>query len=618
LVVALGVSGCTRDPRPIAADSSPTVASSSDLELTTPAEVWAFAGEPVAVPLSQNLLRPGQTEVVVQTGTRGSRALPIWRITRPSSSLSPLQVSAWFGPTRPFVEQRAIAREQESKNEAGVAWVVLAHDDSDVLSIDGRRTRIRTLNLSTSGLPALPASSPPTLSSPDESLKRALLPVLASPFAAWRARLALGVSLVPDDLRTGGVDAGPIAAIDRTESLLWHEAISRLQMADPAISARVVQRLAGIVEFEGYARTALWPQDASSLAQLRADLLASDLGAEERVLRARTWLQAQPIAAAWVVDDAGLRDATTGALICSVMVANLSDSPASVSAVVEGAGITAAGPDLFALQPRSAAILRAAGLSGDSGRERTVVVRVGGGAAGSRGVEWTKRLKVVCSSMPAQPPGFSVGPLVMDANSTQLLAATEQSARGVPGSPDGVELPPASRATIGMLLAEPSDVDGAGGGQKTAARWTLFVECMISGVEAMAVDTDRLRIFLGASGDGRGGSTGNRSGAGVREIIVAAPRVADDGTSNETSTPSGVRAVRKSDRWVCWIPIPTEAIERDGRLRIGLHRELTAGLVIERAAWPRPMFPWQQEPGRLCVELNAWNARPAEAGKSGR
>jgi len=52
------------------------------------------------------------------------------------------------------------------------------------------------------------------------------------------------------------------------------------------------------------------------------------------------------------------------------------------------------------------------------------------------------------------------------------------------------------------------------------------------------------------------------------------------------------------------LPLPPDAIEPGGRLRVGLTRTDATG---RRTAWPRRLLPWDSEPGRLAVDLNAWD-----------
>jgi hypothetical protein len=53
--------------------------------------------------------------------------------------------------------------------------------------------------------------------------------------------------------------------------------------------------------------------------------------------------------------------------------------------------------------------------------------------------------------------------------------------------------------------------------------------------------------------------------------------------------------------------IPAVAIRPDGTVLVGLTREMerAAGERL-RAAWPVPLLPWEEAPGRAAVDLTEW------------
>jgi len=74
----------------------------------------------------------------------------------------------------------------------------------------------------------------------------------------------------------------------------------------------------------------------------------------------------------------------------------------------------------------------------------------------------------------------------------------------------------------------------------------------------------------------------------------------------------GVRVVTKDGSagrpaaWSAWVPIPASV--QAGRLvRVGMQRVDARGV---RSAWPRPMMPWQIEPGRVALDLGQWLGLP--------
>jgi hypothetical protein len=70
--------------------------------------------------------------------------------------------------------------------------------------------------------------------------------------------------------------------------------------------------------------------------------------------------------------------------------------------------------------------------------------------------------------------------------------------------------------------------------------------------------------------------------------------------------PPGAIAARvaiEPKRLSCWIPLPAQAIEPSGVLRLGVERLDERGV---RSAWPRAMMPWEAEPGRAAIDTRAW------------
>ena len=60
----------------------------------------------------------------------------------------------------------------------------------------------------------------------------------------------------------------------------------------------------------------------------------------------------------------------------------------------------------------------------------------------------------------------------------------------------------------------------------------------------------------------------------------------------------GGRVSRSESGWAFVIDLPD--VER---LQIGIEHRSATG---HRTAWPRAMFPWQPEPGRIGLDLTKW------------
>jgi len=121
-------------------------------------------------------------------------------------------------------------------------------------------------------------------------------------------------------------------------------------------------------------------------------------------------------------------------------------------------------------------------------------------------------------------------------------------------------------------------------------KWWLYIECRTPPTPAGGLAPDEsVRIWLGPTGRPR--------------AVIRASR---DGSVRDEATGSAVAdttVVRKPDRWVCQLPVPDACLEADGTLRIAFERTDSRGV---RRAWPRPMLPWQTEPGRAAVDTAAW------------
>ena len=65
---------------------------------------------------------------------------------------------------------------------------------------------------------------------------------------------------------------------------------------------------------------------------------------------------------------------------------------------------------------------------------------------------------------------------------------------------------------------------------------------------------------------------------------------------------------RQGGKWVANVPIPARCVEKDGTLRIAIERTDSRG---RRTSWPRPMLPWDSEPGRVALDTKAWGGASA-------
>ncbi len=414
-------------------------------------------------------------------------------------------------------------------------------------------------------------------------LQAALALTPGQPWSLWRARLAAPGR---EFERAAAAPDSVASRLASQHAEVWGVALQRLARADDATARHLARRLGGAVDFgRGVVAPVwlAWPGAAvadDGFGLLLSDLLADDLSDSERAVRARSWLESLPSGAAWVLDDAGLRDGTLKRNVSTLALANLNDAPAAASVSVDG---VAAPLEMLTIPPLSVAEARVVARWPDAapvdGPARTLVVRIGA---------WHGRVSVVADDMPARPPGVPIGPLRFDVNMPALVAVATTGGvlTGQTPQPDAL--------TAGMLLRRS---DGAKP-QSGDSGWTLYFECMAPPTDASAPGdgaTDTLTIAFGPTDTPTAVWTVPRSGEA---------RLQQSGSPVQLS----VTRSEQPDRWVVWVPVPASAIEPGSRLRFGVMRErpLPDGL-IERTAWPRPILPWIDRPARLGVDLTAWD-----------
>ncbi|MFN0133632.1 MAG: hypothetical protein ACKVW3_14030 [Phycisphaerales bacterium] len=411
-------------------------------------------------------------------------------------------------------------------------------------------------------------------------LLRLAQPERTSPTRRWRYRLLTrglqprpAAALVPGEQQPAESDEFAdrvIEAVARQIESRWQVALAWLWIADADLAQRVKQRLVGAVRFGERVVAPAWPIDQPLLDALLADLLDPRLRAAERRERAAAWLAGLPAATAWVIDDAGLRDEATPMGVGQCGVANLGDRAALAWVAVHGA---TASPDLTSVPSGGAATVSVVVPRSDERGERGAAE----GGATERGPlrvvahvgAWSSPLSVAVRPIAAAPPGVRVGPLVPDWNMRSWLA-------GVPVVEAGADW-----AGVGLLQKSP---DGS---------WSLFLE------------------FHGAA---RPEPEGVRVWLGPWERPTTVFRVSSTGLASDEmgkASGEGVEVVRSADRWTIRLAVPSSAIDADGVLRIAVDRTDGRGV---RSAWPRPMMPWQSEPGRAAIDLSTWVGLPSVGG----
>ncbi len=426
------------------------------------------------------------------------------------------------------------------------------------LLVAGRRVPINWVT------PA-PADSPDELWVPTLTRAAAVSPSFSAmewpesttPLGRWRHRL------LTDGLRPALIDSPTMKRFEDPvveawalqNETRWMAALERLASENPELAGRLRQRLTGVMEFADGVVAPAWPTDHASMDRLLADLLDPALDAPRRASRAEAWIEDQPTATCWVIDDAGVVEAALARPLVTVGVANLSARATLAWTTTD----EAAPAQPIPLAPSMSRMVRAMA-PGEAG-----VMQIHVGA-------WSRELPVATRPIPVEPPGLAIGTFLPDFTMADFL----ERAR-----------PPAARetwATAALLDA------------RTISRgntFELYVECRVpEGTDPGAHDV--VRLYLGPTPAPRS----------ILKIDAAGTMSEEARRTDLVPTPPPPRVQRDRDRWSFRVQIPREAIEPDGTLRLGLTRNDPLG---KRQAWPRPMLPWQNDPGRVMLNTKAWS-----------
>lgn len=489
----------------------------------------------------------------------------------------------WIGPVPRWSALSASDAFRMSRIPAG-AWYASVPLPIDAVGqglwFDGVRYELNWLPdperaaLEAEGRP-LWASPIPDAARGSAELARAMESIAGDPFQRWRTRLVRdGIAPAGERERTGP-EGSPIEQVradvtaDEAERFLeslavshearWQLILGRLALIDEEVAARMRRRLAGVALIGGR-WVPCWSPDSLGLRRLQRDLLSPFVDDQTRALRALAWLDAQPKSVIWVIDDAGEQTADRR-LEPTLGVLSL---PARLSELLVAAPGAIGGPELITAPPReSIAIVSSVAMVEKQGRTasprtNTLEVRVGRNA---------NRVKPAASIPGARPPGFEIGPLLSDWSMPAILS----------GDPRRDVWPEGTRTTAGLLRrsAPPDAPDDAAG-------WSLYLAC--AGRET----GDAVTVWAGPFGLPRG-----------------VWRVLPDGTVRTLfgPSPSLVTVVPIENGWAFDLALPASVIGPDGVLRLGVER----GWDGHRAAWPRRMLPWQDEPGRLPIDTRAWS-----------
>lgn len=608
LLAALGGCGDTAS-RPVDQRGGlPALGRSRIRSDAAPAVVLARRGEsgPIIVPIRPTDAAIARGSVPLELSDAESVVAPLrFVVELPATGAPTALASTWFGPQSTWRSYRPSERPRDA---AGV-WVVeceLGEREPKQLRIDGRTIVLRWSSAAESVDASVDAVDRPTVAA-------ALSDRARSPLDRWRVRLSRARAITGEFERQDRIDDPILDGLARQVELQWEDALRRVDQADPAVGRRLRKSLAGVVTIDGVS-VPIWTESREQLESLRRELLAEGLSSQEVLEIASAHLAAPAIEGAIVRDDAAAVNLKLGAAYPSVLVANLSSSPAAAwlgrRQPVRGTG---APGDMLRLEPLTGQTVtfpgesRALGTGDDSAAPKDKLA----GVDASRltqpsdaskpdvlrfecGVgEWIGERVAVGRIAPVRPPGITIGPLLGDWNQ---LSFTRALIAPSPTSPMPAFDP--TRAVLGRLFRS----------AEAGERWMLYLECD-SPAEAQP-DRSIIAVYLGP-----------QARATRIEVSLA------DGTMREfrggKEASSGRAAIsRSAGKASIWITIPADAIETtltsarasgpskqsEGLIRLGLSRSVESpeGKTIARGAWPRPMFPWDQEPSRVALDLSTW------------
>ncbi|MBS0195822.1 MAG: hypothetical protein JSR77_03605 [Planctomycetes bacterium] len=550
LSALLFLSACDSAPR----EQRESAARASAVTLSAwpiPARIDAFAGEPTVLPLPADT-PPGVPQVRLDDGVELRAAQAFLSVTQ-------AKPDAWLGP---------IGDWQASPSPTPGALRVLIFTlppqaKGQGIWINQTRHDVQWLLSPRDIAGDSPAAWQPTLpnfAAGNANALARLRDAARNPLDRWRVRLLLDGMAA--DVPPTRFDDPTIESFALYIEQRWRVALARVYREDPAACLRFKQRLSALVEFSKTSILPAWPTDRPGLERLVNDLLGAKPGAV--TLRVEQFLAEQPQGVVWVADDCAVLAADSQPLP-TIGIANLSGKDALARAAL---GEELPSTELTPIPAYAARLLTVAGGMPQT-PDATPKVSVALG-------KWTAATPVAAKPIPVEPPGLIVGPLLPDLSMQRWLAAQ-------------VGAPAADRSLNALVFRPAADAEGR-------RRWSILIECHTPPGEAPSA-ADRVSIYFGPPGAPNGylaiDATG-RVSRDPRESVIEGP-------------PIIIHVQRAEDRWTCIIPLPDNAIERKGLLRLGLTRRDCSGA---RASWPRPLLPWQEFPSRALLNLDAWTGFP--------
>lgn len=523
---------------------------------------------------------PG-ARIDVTLGTDVTLAARVFRVT-PTATRDLQAPARWLSPGPSW---RAAAPGEAGASGSGV-WVAVAEAPTGLVerSLPSfARVGDRIIDLTwippARQNPDIAKAPMPQVSEPSlRALGEMVRTEATDPQRRWRVRLLsqrLGDGALWGDAPPpgfGGVPSEmsePLEATAEQLELNARAALDALRKADAALALEVLSRLICVVRTPDGVLLPGWAPGGGpggeGIESLLAQLLDPRRGAGEKAEAARRWLGTLPAAQAWIVDDVGTPDSEgAGRHVVTVGVCDLSGRGGQALALASNSFAGRDGEAAVAAF-QSVALRAPMPTEWNSENRPSVEVSFGGFAAS---------LAPIAAPAPVTPPGFTLGPLL----EPWTLAAWRARAPV-----------PAGEFRGGRVLIQRS----AGGA------WEAAITCTRGDAAA-----DTVRLWFGPFGSGRGVLSASPDEGFRFSVEPGAAERRLDGVITET--PGG--------GWSGVVTLASECFEPDRTLIVGVERESAGGF---RGSFPRPMMPGQKEPGRVRLDLGAWDRGAGSAKESG-
>ena len=385
-------------------------------------------------------------------------------------------------------------------------------------------------------------------------------PESKNPLTRWRFKLLTeGLSPVG---QSAPFDDPIIETWARQTEAIFRSAIRKLRKANPATPTTAdafIHKLTQIITFPDGHIAPLWPSTDVDLLGMVEDICHQSVSPQSAAATIGDWLHSQPVAAAWVRDDAAgmgtAPESTTPIIFSSLGVVNLANKPAL--ATLQSVGT----PQLSRLESDATTERLISTFASPTANLPQATVNI---------LDWRFQRSIAAIPIKLSPPGLSIGPLVPDWTMPALLRSDETS------------LLAARPADIQITLTHNSQ-SISGVGPEAQSGWTLIVISL-----APAASGETFQVYFGSTTQPFGsinlsseGSLKSTGFGGSCQTLV-------------TSLPTG---------WGCQISLPRGVIDSHGLLSLGVS---TARPGLGRASWPRPQFPWQTQPARVIFDTSTW------------